>query len=105
MDYDALLNKVEQLVTPILESLGLELIEREFILDQGRWILRLYIEKDLSREDIIKKGYNAKVVKDVIQRVDRNEYKRRQAPPGIKITERAFGKDRRLPITNRYSGL
>jgi NAD+ synthase (glutamine-hydrolysing) len=42
------------------------------------------------------------MVKDIIDKVDRNEYKRRQAPPGIKITPRALGKDRRLPITNRY---
>ena len=46
MNYDVLLNKVEELVSPILENLGLELIEREFILDQGRWILRLYIDRD-----------------------------------------------------------
>lgn len=65
-------------------------------------ILRLYIEKDLSGEDIIKKGFSSKVVKDIIHRVDRNEYKRRQSPPGIKITPKAFGRDRRMPITNRY---
>jgi len=47
-------------------------------------------------------GFDPQVVQQVISAVDRNEYKRRQAPPGVKITPRAFGKDRRLPIVNRY---
>ncbi len=47
-------------------------------------------------------GFDPDVVRQVITSVDRNEYKRRQAPPGVKITPRAFGKDRRLPIINRY---
>ena len=47
-------------------------------------------------------GYDAATVRDVVRMADRNEYKRRQAAPGVKITPRAFGKDRRLPITNRY---
>jgi NAD+ synthase (glutamine-hydrolysing) len=51
---------------------------------------------------ILKKGFRRKMVEEVIRKVDLNEYKRRQAPPGVKITSRAFGKDRRLPITNRY---
>jgi NAD+ synthase (glutamine-hydrolysing) len=51
---------------------------------------------------ILKKGFGRKMVEEVIRKVDLNEYKRRQAPPGVKITSRAFGKDRRLPITNRY---
>jgi NAD+ synthase (glutamine-hydrolysing) len=67
-------------------------------------ILDLYIEKDASFEEIIKKGIDIKVAKKVISMVDGNEYKRRQAPPGIKITPKAFGKDRRVPITNRFSG-
>ena len=47
-------------------------------------------------------GYDEATVRRVVGMVDRNEYKRRQAPPGVKITPRAFGRDRRLPITNRY---
>ena len=62
----------------------------------------MYIEEDRSGEEIVAAGYDPALVERVIQMVDRNEYKRRQAAPGIKITVRAFGKDRRLPITNRY---
>ncbi len=65
-------------------------------------ILHMYIEEDRSGEEIVAAGYDPALVERVIQMVDRNEYKRRQAAPGIKITVRAFGKDRRLPITNRY---
>ena len=67
-------------------------------------ILRGYVEEDLGRDALVARGLDAKVVDDVIKLVDRAEYKRRQAPPGIKITERAFGRDRRVPITNRYRG-
>ena len=65
-------------------------------------ILQGYVMEDLSYKELVAKGYNPETVKKVIKMVDRNEYKRRQAPPGIKITPRAFGKDWRLPITNRY---
>ena len=65
-------------------------------------ILQAYVEEDRSRSEIVQMGFDEEVVKKVILLVDRNEYKRRQGPPGIKITPRAFGKDRRLPITNRY---
>ncbi len=65
-------------------------------------ILKAYIEEDKSYHEIVAEGYDEELVRKVIRMVDRNEYKRRQAPPGIKITPRAFGKDRRLPITNRY---
>lgn len=65
-------------------------------------ILKAYVEEDQSPEEIGKLGYNPKVISRVIGMVDRSEYKRRQAPPGVKVTTRAFGKDRRLPITNRY---
>ena len=65
-------------------------------------ILEKYIEQDLSPKEIIAAGYKAETVYEVIQLVDRNEYKRRQAAPGVKITERAFGRDRRYPITSRY---
>ena len=65
-------------------------------------ILRLYIEEDRGIEDIIAAGHDAAMVRRVTRLVDRNEYKRRQAAPGVKITTKAFGRDRRLPITNGY---
>src|SRR2546421_2185818 len=66
-------------------------------------ILRGYIEDDLSPEELVAAGHRAETVARVIQLVDRSEYKRRQAPPGVKITPRAFGRDRRMPIVNRDS--
>jgi len=65
-------------------------------------ILEAYVEQDRSVEEIVARGFDEATVRRVVNMVDRNEYKRRQAPPGIKITPRAFGRDRRLPITNRY---
>lgn len=65
-------------------------------------ILEAYVEDDRSVEEIVAMGFDRTVVSRVARMVDVAEYKRRQAPPGIKITERAFGRDRRLPITNRY---
>jgi NAD+ synthase (glutamine-hydrolysing) len=65
-------------------------------------ILKAYVEEDLSFSEIVQLGFDWKTVRKVIDLVDNSEYKRRQAPPGIKITPRAFGKDRRMPITNRY---
>ena len=65
-------------------------------------ILRAYVEEDKSPHDIIAAGFDMETVNKVIRMVDRSEYKRRQTPPGIKITPKAFGKDRRIPITNRY---
>jgi NAD+ synthase (glutamine-hydrolysing) len=67
-------------------------------------ILEAYVEQDAGREEIIAAGMPAELVDEVIRLVDRAEYKRRQAPPGIRITPRAFGRDRRLPITNRFGG-
>ncbi|MEX0993683.1 MAG: NAD+ synthase [Solirubrobacterales bacterium] len=67
-------------------------------------ILEAYVERDHGREELIERGFDAATVDRVIALVDRAEYKRRQAPPGIKITPRAFGRDRRLPITNRFGG-
>jgi NAD+ synthase (glutamine-hydrolysing) len=67
-------------------------------------ILRMYVEEDRAVADIADLGYDLETVKRVIRMVDHAEYKRRQSPPGIKITPRAFGKDRRLPITNRWRG-
>ena len=65
-------------------------------------IVRAYVEEDYGYEEMVALGHDAAAVRQVITFVDRNEYKRRQAPPGVKITPRAFGKDRRLPIVNRY---
>lgn len=67
-------------------------------------ILRLYIEEDKSLEEIVRAGYEAATVRRVTRMVDRAEYKRRQAPPGPKITPKAFGRDRRLPITSAWHG-
>ncbi|HEY94442.1 MAG TPA: NAD+ synthase [Dehalococcoidia bacterium] len=67
-------------------------------------ILTAYVEEDKSVEQIISLGIDEKYVRQAARLVDGSEYKRRQAPPGIKITPRAFGKDRRLPITNRFKG-
>ena len=65
-------------------------------------VVKAYVEEDRSFQEMVDLGFDAGVVRQVITAVDRNEYKRRQAPPGVKITPRAFGKDRRLPIVNRY---
>lgn len=65
-------------------------------------ILKAYIEEDRGVEEIVSLGFDRDLVKRVVRLVDIAEYKRRQAPPGIKITPRAFGRDRRLPITNRF---
>ncbi len=67
-------------------------------------VLTAYVEEDKSVEQIIAMGIDAEVVKRAAWLVDTSEYKRRQAPPGIKITHRAFGRDRRLPITSRFKG-
>jgi NAD+ synthase (glutamine-hydrolysing) len=65
-------------------------------------ILEAYVEEDRSLGDIVALGYDEATVRQVVSMVDRNEYKRRQAPPGVKITPRAFGRDWRLPISNRF---
>jgi NAD+ synthase (glutamine-hydrolysing) len=67
-------------------------------------ILAGYVEEDLDAGELVNRGLPADEVERVIEMVDRAEYKRRQAPPGIKISTKAFGRDRRLPITNRYDG-
>ena len=69
------------------------------ILDE---ILELYVEQDVSAQNIIDMGFDEKTVRRIIRLVDINEYKRRQAPPGVKITQRAYGRDRRYPMTNRF---
>ncbi|MFN4227374.1 MAG: NAD+ synthase [Candidatus Ratteibacteria bacterium] len=65
-------------------------------------VLEEYIENDKGYDEIVNIGFDREVVKKVIKMVDRSEYKRRQSPPGVKITPKAFGKDRRMPITNKY---
>jgi NAD+ synthase (glutamine-hydrolysing) len=65
-------------------------------------ILEAYVEEDKGVEEIAKMNFDKSLVREVIQMVDQNEYKRRQGPPGVKITHRALGKDRRLPMTNKY---
>ena len=65
-------------------------------------VIKAYVEDDYGYQDMVEMGFDPAVVRQVMSFVDRNEYKRRQAPPGVKITHRAFGKDRRLPIVNRY---
>jgi NAD+ synthase (glutamine-hydrolysing) len=65
-------------------------------------ILALYVEQDRSVDEIVAAGYERIVVERVARLVDRNEYKRRQAPPGVKITRRAYGRDRRYPIVNGF---
>ena len=65
-------------------------------------VIQAYVEDDRSYAEMVEMGFDPAVARQVIAAVDRNEYKRRQAPPGVKITPRAFGRDRRLPIVNRY---
>ena len=67
-------------------------------------IIEGYVERDLSVGELIELGHDADLVRRVARMIDRNEYKRRQAPPGVRVSPKAFGKDRRLPITNRWPG-
>ena len=121
---DLLKTRVYELAGEINRQAGRELIPRETIeraptaeLRPGQKdtdtlppydvldpILEAYVERDLARRDIVALGHDAATVHRVVDAVDRSEYKRRQAPPGLKITTRAFGKDRRMPITNRFRG-
>jgi NAD+ synthase (glutamine-hydrolysing) len=66
-------------------------------------VLEEYVEKDRSREELVDE-FDPDVVERAIALVDRSEYKRRQAPPGVKLRPKAFGRDRRTPITNRWTG-
>jgi NAD+ synthase (glutamine-hydrolysing) len=67
-------------------------------------ILEAYVEDDRTRADLVAMGFDPDLVERVTSLVDASEYKRRQTPPGVRVTTKAFGKDRRLPITNRYRG-
>jgi NAD+ synthase (glutamine-hydrolysing) len=65
-------------------------------------VLEAYVELDRSREDLVTDGFDPEIVERAIAMIDRAEYKRRQAPPGVKLRPKAFGRDRRTPITNRW---
>jgi NAD+ synthase (glutamine-hydrolysing) len=67
-------------------------------------VLEAYVELDSSREELTTDGFDAQVVERAVDMIDRAEYKRRQAPPGVKLRPKAFGRDRRVPITNRWRG-
>ena len=67
-------------------------------------VLEAYVELDRSREELVADGFDAATVEQAIALTDRAEYKRRQAPPGVKLRPKAFGRDRRTPITNRWRG-
>ena len=67
-------------------------------------VLKLYVEDDRTAAEIIAHGFDESLVRRIVRLVDNNEYKRRQLPPGVRVTSKAFGKDRRLPITNAYRG-
>src|SRR5262249_12179758 len=67
-------------------------------------VLEAYVELDRSREELSQDGFDPEVVDRALAMIDRAEYKRRQSPPGVKLRPKAFGRDRRTPITNRWSG-
>jgi NAD+ synthase (glutamine-hydrolysing) len=67
-------------------------------------VLEAYVELDASREELTTDGFDPEVVDRALELIDRAEYKRRQAPPGVKLRPKAFGRDRRVPITNRWRG-
>ncbi len=67
-------------------------------------VLAAYIEGDLTAAELIAEGFDEAIVRRITRLVDLAEYKRRQSPPGVRVTPKAFGKDRRLPITNAYRG-
>jgi NAD+ synthase (glutamine-hydrolysing) len=67
-------------------------------------VLEAYVELDSSREELTTDGFDPNVVERAVDMIDRAEYKRRQAPPGVKLRPKAFGRDRRVPITNRWRG-
>jgi NAD+ synthase (glutamine-hydrolysing) len=72
--------------------------------DQLDRVLEAYVEGDRSREELVTDGYAPETVERAVALIDRAEYKRRQAPPGVKLRPKAFGRDRRIPITNRWRG-
>ena len=67
-------------------------------------LLKSYIEGDRTRAELVEDGFDSKMVDEVVHLVDTSEYKRRQNPPGVRVTRKGFGRDRRLPLVNRYKG-
>ena len=67
-------------------------------------ILTMYVDDDLTIQEIVAKGFDEQLVRRIARLVDASEYKRRQAPPGVRVSTKAFGKDRRMPITNLFRG-
>ena len=67
-------------------------------------VLEAYVELDRSREELSADGFDRELVDRAVAMIDRAEYKRRQAPPGVRLRQKAFGRDRRTPITNRWRG-
>jgi len=67
-------------------------------------ILEAYVEEDATASELVGRGFDEATVRRITRLVDLAEYKRRQSPPGVRVTAKAFGKDRRLPITNGYRG-
>jgi NAD+ synthase (glutamine-hydrolysing) len=67
-------------------------------------VLEAYVERDRSLEELSTDGFDPEVVERAVAMIDRAEYKRRQAPPGVRLRPRSFGRDRRTPITNRWRG-
>ncbi len=65
-------------------------------------VLLAYVESDLTAAELVEAGFDEELVRRVVRLVDLAEYKRRQTPPGVRVTPKAFGRDRRMPITNRY---
>ena len=102
LDRDVLRRKLTRSIeekNAILKSVyGAETLDLEQIIEE-------YVEKDRGVAEIIAMGHDEATVKRVVRMIDVNEYKRRQSPPGVKITPKAFGRDRRLPIAHRYRGL
>lgn len=67
-------------------------------------LLKSYIEGDRTRAELVEDGFDPKIVDEIVQLVDTSEYKRRQNPPGVRVTQKGFGRDRRLPLVNKYKG-
>ena len=104
--FENLTSKFEEIFSSLKKAPSLD----EAQVDEGlRGIRQALLEADVSLdvaknfiEKIVASGIESSIVYDVLEKVDKNEYKRKQVAPGVKLTERAFGKDRRMPITNTY---
>ncbi len=97
-----LINCTQDKVLRIMPAMTVtkRLIDRAVsILDQ---VLKAYVECQESAADLVKRGFDVNLIRELVRKIDYNEYKRRQAPPGLKVTSKAFGIGRRLPIAQRY---